>query len=450
MRTHSAGPASALAGALVLALALLAGRFGGGQAASPAQPAPTALPPLPAGWPTTVQLDMDDYPGGTAEMQATAPFGFRYKYLAGGVNTGNGWATWNPDGAFATAYIQESADAGMIPVFTYYMLYQSAPGGHMGEADGVYANLQDPATMRAYYEDVHLLLQRAAAFPDRLVVLHVEPDLWGYLQQRARDDDAATVPVRVAATGLPELADLPDDAAGFARAFARLRDTYAPNVVLAYHLSIWGTGTDIYLSNSSEAEVDALATRAARFFTSLGASFDLVFDYPTDRDAAFKQFQYGDGGASWWDAADYARNARFLATFVQLAQMRVVEWSIPYGNTRMRAMDNTWNHYQDNHVEMLLEDPARAQMAAYVRAGVVAFLFGRGADGATNASDANQDGITNPPPINGNDRLSLNADDDGGFFRELARAYYAAGPLPLPELADPPVEPPTGPPLPEQ
>ena len=41
-------------------------------------------------------------------MRATAPYGFRYQYLAGGVNTGNGWATWNPDGAFATYYIRES------------------------------------------------------------------------------------------------------------------------------------------------------------------------------------------------------------------------------------------------------------------------------------------------------------------------------------------------------
>ena len=29
-------------------------------------------------------------------------FEFRYQYLAGGVNTGNGWATWNTDGQFVT------------------------------------------------------------------------------------------------------------------------------------------------------------------------------------------------------------------------------------------------------------------------------------------------------------------------------------------------------------
>ncbi|MCC6174453.1 MAG: hypothetical protein IT305_04040, partial [Chloroflexi bacterium] len=69
---------------------------------------------------------------------------------------------------------------------------------------------------------------------------------------------------------------------------------------------------------------------------------------------------------------------------------------------------------------------------AYVDIGAIAFLFGRGAGGATNASDANNDGVTNPAPINGNTRMSLNADDDGGFFGEKAKAYYQTGAMTLP------------------
>ncbi|HZS42402.1 MAG TPA: hypothetical protein VFF06_36480, partial [Polyangia bacterium] len=63
----------------------------------------------------------------------------------------------------------------------------------------------------------------------------------------------------------------------------------------------------------------------------------------------------------------------------------------------------------------------------YVDAGVVAFLFGGGAAGATCACDGQGDGITNPAPINGNTLVSLSADDDGGFFRQKAAAYYAGG-----------------------
>ena len=95
-------------------------------------------------------------------------------------------------------------------------------------------------------------------------------------------------------------------------------------------------------------------------------------------------------------------------------------------------MNNTWNHYQDNKVEWLLDEPSRSHLDAYAKAGVIALLFGRGADGATCPCDANGDGVTNPAPINGNTRASLSADDDGGFFKDRANAYLRSGAMPLP------------------
>jgi hypothetical protein len=397
-----------------------------------AAPAAASLSAPPAGWPTTLQLGMSDSPGGAAALKATAPFGFRYQYLAGGVNTGGGWTTWNPDGQFVTSYIQDSIAHAITPVFTYYMIRQSAPGNSQGEAQGVYNNLQNPTTMTAYYTDLRLFLERAGAFPSTPVVLHVEPDMWGYLQQRASGDDAASVPAQVAGTGLAELAGLPDNVRGLARAVVRLRDQYAPNVRLGYHLSVWGTGNDITYSKPPDATVQALATRAGTFYLSLQAGFDLTFAEFSDRDAAFKQYVYGDGGASWWGPEDFRRNVLFLGTFVGVAQKRVALWQIPFGNTKMRAMNNTWNHYQDNRVEWLLDDPTRAHLADYLQAGVVAFLFGRGADGATCACDAAGDGVTNPAAINGNTATSLTGDDDGGFFRQRAAGYYTTGALALP------------------
>ena len=56
-------------------------------------------------------------------------------------------------------------------------------------------------------------------------------------------------------------------------------------------------------------------------------------------------------------------------TFVASAGKRVVLWQIPLGNTRMRAVNNTWQHYQDNRVEWFLDDPSRAHLAEYVQAG---------------------------------------------------------------------------------
>jgi len=158
-------------------------------------------------------------------MKATAPFRFRYQYLAGGVNTGSGWATWNSNGDFARFYIEDSVANGIIPVFTYYMMLQSTPGGGSGEAGADFNNINNTATMTAYFNDLKLFFQKAGAFPTQKVVLHVEPDLWGYMEQRSTNDDARTVTAKVAETGIPELAGLPSNVSGFARAVLKLRDT---------------------------------------------------------------------------------------------------------------------------------------------------------------------------------------------------------------------------------
>src|SRR5205085_8348544 len=112
--------------------------------------------------------------------------------------------------------------------------------------------------------------------------------------------------------------------------------------------------------------------------------------------------------------------------------VRMVAWQIPLGNSVMRAENQTWNHYQDNRVQWLLGPASREHLRAYVAAGFVGFLFGRGGDGATCACDAAGDGVTNPPPIDGNTRTSLSADDDGGFFKARAAAYYRSGVATLP------------------
>jgi len=390
-----------------------------------------SLAPLPSGWPSrSLEIGMMDGPDGAATMRAAAPFAFRYQYLSGGANTGRGWATWNSGAQFATFYIQDSVRNGLVPVFTYYQMLQSAPGNGLGEPAGDFANLQNTSTMSAYFADLRLLLQRAGAESPAKVVLHVEPDLWGYIQQRY-GDDASAAPAVVSGSGMPELAGLPNTGAGLAQAIVKLRDTYAPNVLLGYQLSYWGTNIDPIYSKPTDTETDALATRSARFFNSLNAGFDVVFAEFSDRDAGFQRYQNGNT-QTWWYADDFARNVRYLARFSAVAGKRIVMWQIPLGNTKMRSMNNTWDHYQDNKVEWLFDDPGRANLSAYARAGVVAFLFGRGGDGATCACDAAGDGITNPAPIGGNTRTALSADDDGGYFRERASAYYVAGSMALP------------------
>jgi hypothetical protein len=367
----------------------------------------TPLPPLPAGWPRTLQIGLTDGPGGAAALHEAAPFGFRYQYLAGGVNTGQGWSTWNPNGTFASMYVADSWKHGEIPVLTYYMLLQSKPGGG-DEAQADLTDLRDAATMTAYWNDVRLLFTRVKG--SKPVVVHVEPDLWGYLEQ------AKAVAL----------------ASAFAREWVTLRDRLAPNVILAYHMSGWGTRHDILYEKPSEANVRAYAAQSAEFYRSLHARFDIAFEDFSDRDAAFYT-KVEHNPSTWFTPADFHRHLLYAQTFVRLAGVRMVAWQIPLGNTVMRAENNTWGHYQDNRVQWLLGDASRTRLRRYVAAGFAGFLFGGGASGTTCACDADKDGVTNPPPVDGNTRPSLSADDDGGYFKAQARSYYKAGALPLPQ-----------------
>jgi hypothetical protein len=143
------------------------------------------------------------------------------------------------------------------------------------------------------------------------------------------------------------------------------------------------------------------------------------------------QLIQGKGAQSWWDGEDFRRHARFINRFVLTSGKRMVMWQIPFGNTKMRAENNTTHHYQDNRVEWLLDDPSRTHLADYINAGVIGLLFGPGNGEVTDASDAAGDHTTDPAPINGNTRMSLSADDDGGFFYDRAANYYTTGALGL-------------------
>ena len=362
------------------------------------------------------------------------PWAARYTYLAGGVNTGKGWATWSPvAGAYATDYAERSRAAGYTPVFSYYQLQQSTPGHGPTERERDYSNLADATTMRAYYEDFRLLMRSLSGV--RIAIVHVEPDLWAYLEQ-ARPD-ARQLPAAVRGSGDPDVARRADTAAGFAQALLDIRDRYAPNVLLAVHASAWGAGSDPVVSTAS-VDAASLGSATARFIRTLELPdhrFDLVFHDMVDRDAAL-----ADGtvaGRAWWDATDrtlpsFARWLTFVRALSVGLERRIVVWQVPVGNQRFRSMDNTPGHYQDNRAEYFL---AHADLLA--GAGIAAVLFGPGTPEGTWYLDARHDGVTNPEPVSSfacercNREVATVADDDGGFLRAAVGAYYRDGGTPL-------------------
>jgi hypothetical protein len=422
-----------------------------------------AQAPLPAGWPGVLQFGMADAPGGGPALAQSMPGGIRYTYFSGGANTGTGWQSYNsPPGQYATFYFQECVANGLIPGMVYYMLLQSTPASGSTEEAKDLSNFDNLATMQAWFADLTVLLKKAGAFPTQMMVMNVEPDFWGHVEQAATaNGGVAKVPGMVGSCG-GDVASYADNAAGLAQAIVHLRDLYAPNVRIGFNASIWGTGWDLLTSTpkADVAKAAALGVQSAAFFTALGADLDVLFGETLDRDSGYAQVIDGETDL-WFQAVDYLNLHVYFANLSQNYNRRIILWQTPIGNTLMQSCNNSWGHYQSNQAEWFLGGPTATNLDDFADAGVIAILFGGGQSGDTAASDADADDVTNPGPIAFNQYSSdpnpniitavlgtagsapvysatastlttpAAADDDGGYLRWRLYTYYQAGPIVL-------------------
>jgi hypothetical protein len=399
-------------------------------APTPTSTPSTSLPPIPPGVPQHFSFGL--FNATASQIPSGVPWDLRYQYLVGGVNTGGGWYYWNTNGAYVNNYIAASRAMSLTSSFVYYQILQSEP--HYDEYD----NLQDPQTMYDYYEDWKRLMQRCA-MTGVDVLVNIEPDLNGVMQQHSSNtgDDAARQPARVAASGHADAQGYPDNFRGFYQALAHIRDLYAPRVRLGLDVSNWAAGADIAISlrNDPNYNWQAHATRTANYLNSFGPGFDLLFYSPLDRDAAYYQ---SNGSNRWWDSNNVTQPTfntmgAWLGRIVSVTHKRALLWQVPNGNRVYRTMNNSNGHWQDNRAEYFLNEiTGDAHIGQWADLGVVGLMFGAGVGSQTHYFDYNNDGVTNPAPINGNDRLSTFPDDDGGYIRLGATAYYAGGTIPLP------------------
>jgi hypothetical protein len=403
-----------------------------------ATPAHAAAPtPLPA---SRLEFGLANDPSRISWMTSSGvPWKYRYQYLSAGVNTGSGWETWNsPAGAFATFYMSDSQANGYIPVFSYYELLQSNPSTGATESDRDFSNLNNAATMNAYYANFKLLMQKAGTFGQKVVV-QVEPDLWGYLQQRAGGGDATSVAASVASSGFADAAGISNTVQGFADALLHIRDLYGSNAVLAIHASPWASGQDIASSTDPALNIVLEADKTAAFLNSAGiasnlhgTTWDVVFNDLDDHDAAWWEV---NGGNHWWDPTNrvFPNFARYLSWVTELhakTGRQQVAWQVPEGNQYFLTMNNTCGHYQDNVAPYFIGNPQ-----SLFNAGLVAVLFGAGNGCQTNTFDAQADGITNNSGLPTTDlagwcnacntHTSVSSDDDGGYIRIFVGLYYA-------------------------
>ncbi len=376
---------------------------------------------IPTGLPARLLVGLFEDTGQSWMKDSAVPWDVRYRYFTKGWINNWGWSS--NDGSWGKQFMTESAAQGFIPAIQYYQI-NSEPGG--GEEQFL-AKVQNATTMRSYFSDFKVLMQRAKEFGKPVLVL-MEADGYGFVQKQSRSDPHVYAAVK--ATGLPELAGLPDTVAGWGLSFLQLRKAVgANNVILGIHVSGWASDKDIAhfsVTDPLQPEVD----KVYNFLKPLGlgpnvtgATYDVLVGDPLDRDADFFLRQYGQN--RWWDVSDSApintrsfnRYAEWLRLWNVTSGKRWVLWQLPEGNSQHLNVDNTRNApregYKDNRAEYFFGTGGAAHREKFASAGVIALLFGRGEGRqASHTNDVYTDGQL--------------------FLKSRAGAFLKAGGLALP------------------
>jgi hypothetical protein len=140
--------------------------------------------------------------------------------------------------------------------------------------------------------------------------------------------------------------------------------------------------------------VDALAVRAANFHKSLGATSTLLSLSSAIGMQPFKQYVYGDGGQSWFDAEDFRRSARFLVASAAATVKKIVMCRFHLGNTKMRAQNNTTGTLSGQSPEWLLDKLHAPSCRLPVTQGSWRFCSEAVRVVLTCACNAQSDGVT--------------------------------------------------------
>jgi len=322
--------------------------------------------------------------------QHQVPIDLHYAYLVGYGDQG-GWPTWNSNGTYVDNFASNATDHGVTPMFTYYQMALELENTN----DAV---LTDSARMRQYLLDWKLLYTRLAGL-DVPAVVTVEPDFFGYLENRVRESGTAPADMAVALHhgDFHDCDDLPENAVGLTRCLVAMARSIAPKVRVGFHASMWGAWYD---DTSASADVEGSGREVADFLLTMGAAdSDFVAVETLDRDAGFWEtsgggstcsISGGSRGAVYWDETntslpDFATHLRWVGALTDRLGLPAMWWQTPMGvpSDQCGGSDEHWRddrvHYFFGHIDEL------------VAAGGAGATFGTGAGGQTNlATDGDQ------------------------------------------------------------
>jgi len=316
------------------------------------------------------------------------PYGLKYIYVAeraraGGPCTdcnncpnqppGGWWGCWNRTGndsrpgARLRNLFSSSADAGQIPMVVYYTIYRTIAEG----AGALPGGLRVTENVRDYFRDWRFTLQVVNEYQQQSgkpVMVHVEPDLWGFAQQGSVGRNSPkNLPVNVQEAAEGDCPEQENNFAGFGICMLRMARHHAPQASIGFMASAWATGLgDISRGVGSSATINAEAAGRSTglYLNELGANLAdfLVVEF-SDRDAGY--YAANREPDRWYfinpdeGVPNFRRTFLWARTLAETVKLPLVWWQIPMGHSGMENVNPGGScftgRWRDNRAEYLFE-----------------------------------------------------------------------------------------------
>jgi len=361
----------------------------------------------------------------------------RYLYLANAVsaspdntpcsscdascNPHHWWGCWNsPAGNYLNLFFNQAQEDGQIPMVSYYTFYHTMRDQMGMNNEGNLALVTQAQYLARYFNDWRFMLQRIG---ERKVIVHIEPDLWGYAQKNnPTSPSPRNIPAVVSQANPADCGTgFEDNFAGFSRCLIHMVRVYAPGAKVGLHASTWAVPDSDVNLNILPAGMSVVqhAEEVARYMKLLGSDeTDFLVVEAIDRDADCYQTSSchtQTNPARWWDDTNqtlpnFNQHFEWAGALRKAIGKPLVWWQLPLGNQNSPnhfpnsvSYQNIFNQnppaylnygYRDNRVDYFL-----THMDDFVAAGGVLAAFGAG------------------------ERFQTNPLTDGGNFARLAREY---------------------------
>jgi hypothetical protein len=301
----------------------------------------------------------------SGEWALGTPIYILENYLYGLDGYSGSWTTWNTDsdgdGAFVNVFFDTAQAGGAVPMFTLYQMIAS------GMSDGGLGCLDNKTCVTNYFKDYKILLTRVASY-GLPALIHIEPDMIGYAQLAAENNDPTTIAMQT--SSISDCSDMPANLVGYVSCLVHMRDLYAPKAYIGFAPAAW------------------LGVQpAVEFMSAMGiAQGDYVSMQTLDRDVGCYESN-GDGcsgqSPTYWKDADFTEHLAETKLYHDTYNLPIIWWQTPLGVPSTTAGRNPYADYgyRDNRVQYFLTNTQKL-----VDAGGLGAVFGQGQGDQTDIS----------------------------------------------------------------